>query len=188
MQPFRIASAPFRLRRDMALRRYRRHRLARARVPPPGPLLRQRGRPFFSFKKDYVFIHCRPPGKPPRLTKETRMLPFEIREYCDDRGICPFSEWFNQLDAKAAARVDRHIRRMENGNFGWSKPVGGGVHELKTDIGPGYRVYYGRDGQRRIILLAGGSKRRQTVDIQTARRRWNAYLAMRRTHGTDPKI
>ncbi|MEI8205249.1 MAG: type II toxin-antitoxin system RelE/ParE family toxin [Kiritimatiellales bacterium] len=102
-------------------------------------------------------------------------MKYEIREVDDGRGSSPFASWFNKLDAAAAARVDRYIRRIENGNFGNSKPVGGGVQELKIDFGPGYRVYYGRDGQRLIILLAGGSKRKQSSDIEVAKRRWEAY-------------
>ena len=68
---------------------------------------------------------------------------YEIREYVED-GVSPFAEWFGKLDAAAAARVDRYVRRMEFGNFGDSKSVGGGVRELRISFGPGYRVYYGR--------------------------------------------
>ena len=102
-------------------------------------------------------------------------MKYEIREVDDGRGSSPFASWFNKLDAAAAARVDRYIRRIENGNFGNSKPVGGGIQELKIDFGPGYRVYYGRDGQRLVILLAGGSKRKQSSDIEVAKKRWEAY-------------
>lgn len=113
---------------------------------------------------------------------------YEIREYNDEQGISPFASWFNKLDAAVAARVDRYIRRIENGNFGNSKPVGGGVQELKIDFGPGYRVYYGRDGLRLVILLAGGSKRKQSADIEAAKQRWEAYREARGSHGTDTGI
>lgn len=118
------------------------------------------------------------------------MLPFkyEIREYNDEQGRSPFASWFHGLDATAAARVDRYIRRIENGNFGNSKPVGGGVQELKIDFGPGYRVYYGRDGQRLVILLAGGSKRKQSADIEAAKKRWETYRKEKESHGTDTGI
>lgn len=106
-------------------------------------------------------------------------MKYEIREYSDERGRSPFAAWFNKLDATAAARVDRYVRRIENGNFGNSKPVGGGVQELKIDFGPGYRVYYGKDGDQLIILLAGGSKRRQSADIEAAKKRWAEYRKMR---------
>lgn len=115
-------------------------------------------------------------------------MKYEIREYNDEQERSPFATWFNKLDAAAAARVDRYIRRIENGNFGNSKAVGGGVQELKIDFGPGYRVYYGRDRQRLVILLAGGSKRKQSADIEAAKKRWKAYRKARGSHGTDTGI
>jgi putative addiction module killer protein len=101
--------------------------------------------------------------------------PFEIREYVAD-GRSTFAEWFDGLDSVTAARVDRYIRRVESGNFGAAKVVGEGVSELRLDFGPGYRVYFGRDGKRLIILLGGGSKRRQDADIAAALARWKRYL------------
>jgi len=103
---------------------------------------------------------------------------FEIREYTE-AGHSPFAEWFDDLDAVTAARVDRYIRRLEAGNFGAAKPLGGGVFELRLDFGPGYRVYYGRDGRTIIILLGGGSKRRQDADIAAAMERWKRYKQTR---------
>jgi putative addiction module killer protein len=99
---------------------------------------------------------------------------FEIREYTEG-GRCPFEEWFNGLDPVTAARVDRCLRRLEAGNFGAAKPLREGVFELRLDFGPGYRVYYGREGRSVIILLGGGSKRRQTADIAAAVERWKRY-------------
>ncbi|MGA2279839.1 MAG: type II toxin-antitoxin system RelE/ParE family toxin [Verrucomicrobiota bacterium] len=99
---------------------------------------------------------------------------FEIREYTEG-GRSPFAEWFDDLDAVTAARVDRYIRRLEAGNFGAAKPLRDGVFELRLDFGPGYRVYYGREGRTIIILLGGGSKRRQDADIAAAVERWKRY-------------
>ena len=99
---------------------------------------------------------------------------FEIREYTE-AGRSPFGEWFDNLDAVTAARVDRYIRRLEAGNFGAAKPLRDGVFELRLDFGPGYRVYYGREGKTVIILLGGGSKRRQDADIAAAVERWKRY-------------
>jgi putative addiction module killer protein len=99
---------------------------------------------------------------------------FEIWEYTE-AGRSPFAEWFDGLDAVTAARVDRYIRRLEAGNFGAAKPLGEGVFELRLDFGPGYRVYYGREGRTIIILLGGGSKRRQDADIAAAVKRWKRY-------------
>ena len=103
---------------------------------------------------------------------------FELREYTE-AGRSPFAEWFNALDAVTAARVDRYIRRLEAGNFGAAKPLRDGVFELRLDFGPGYRVYYGREGRTIIILLGGGSKRRQDADIATAIERWKRYKQTR---------
>ena len=103
---------------------------------------------------------------------------FEIREYLAG-GRSPFAEWFNGLDAMTAARVDRYIRRLEAGKFGAAKPLRDGVFELRLDFGPGYRVYYGREGRTIIILLGGGSKRRQDADIAAAVERWKRYKQTR---------
>ena len=62
------------------------------------------------------------------------------------------------------------------GNFGDCKSVGGGVEELRIDFGPGYRVYYGREGALVVVLLCGGSKKSQARDIVTAQRQWKEYL------------
>ena len=103
---------------------------------------------------------------------------FEIREYTE-AGRSPFAEWFNGLDAVTAARVDRYVRRLEAGNFGAAKSLRYGVFELRLDFGPGYRVYFGRDGRTLIILLGGGSKRRQDADIAAAVERWKRYKQTR---------
>ncbi len=110
---------------------------------------------------------------------------FEIREYAET-GNSPFADWFDELDSVTAARVDRYIRRLESGNFGAAKVVGSGGSELRLDFGPGYRVYFGRDGTKLIILLGGGSKRRQSADIADAIARWRRYqLAKKPKNGPD---
>ena len=70
----------------------------------------------------------------------------------------------------ASARIARVIARMEQGNFSNAKGVGEGVLEYKIDFGPGYRVYFGRDSDTIVILLTGGTKKRQQRDIDAARR------------------
>lgn len=107
-------------------------------------------------------------------------MPIEIREYREANGNSPFSQWINKLDSHAAARINTYIRRLEQGNFSNLKAVGGGVQELKIAFGPGYRVYLGREGRALIILLGGGSKKRQDQDIRIARDRWQDYLRRRR--------
>lgn len=99
---------------------------------------------------------------------------FEIKEYIE-AGRSPFAAWFDSLDAVTAARIDKYIRRLEAGNFGAAKVLDEGVFELRLDFGPGYRVYYGRDGKTIIILLGEGSKRRQSADIAAAIDRWKKF-------------
>jgi len=66
------------------------------------------------------------------------------------------------------ARVQARIERLAAGNAGDVKPVGEGISELRIDYGPGYRVYYMKQGRTIIILLAGGDKKTQASDIKTA--------------------
>jgi putative addiction module killer protein len=103
-----------------------------------------------------------------------------IREYVDERGQSPFAKWFEDLDARAAAKVTVALARMELGNLVNVKALGAGVLEYRIDWGPGYRVYFGRDGSTLVILLAGGTKRRQQWDITVAQERWADYRRRRR--------
>jgi putative addiction module killer protein len=105
-------------------------------------------------------------------------MAYRIIEYIED-GDSPFAEWFNRLDPVMAARIDRYVRRLEAGNFGAAKFLCGGVFELRLDFGPGYRVYYGREGKDVVILLGGGDKRRQASDIAAAVERWKRYKQSR---------
>jgi len=80
-----------------------------------------------------------------------------------------FAKWVDKLkDIRARARILVRIERLAAGNPGDSKSVGEGVSELRIDYGPGYRVYYKKQGSALIILLAGGDKRTQSKDINTA--------------------
>jgi putative addiction module killer protein len=99
----------------------------------------------------------------------------EIVQYETAEGNCPFADWFDGLDARAAAKVRTAIARIETGNFGDVKPVGEGVSERRIDFGPGYRLYFGQDVPRLVILLAGGTKKRQQRDIDQARVYWRDY-------------
>jgi putative addiction module killer protein len=82
-----------------------------------------------------------------------------------------FAKWLDGLnDIRARARILVRIERLAAGNPGDVKPVGEGVSELRIDCGPGYRVYYKRQGRSVIILLAGGDKRTQSRNIKTALR------------------
>ncbi|MFM9967397.1 MAG: type II toxin-antitoxin system RelE/ParE family toxin [Burkholderiales bacterium] len=102
---------------------------------------------------------------------------FEIRRYRRQSGTEPITEWLTDLaDRQAQARILARIERLEVGNFGDSKFLRDGVSELRIDWGPGYRVYYGRDGGSIILLLCGGDKRKQSPDIEKAIKLWREYL------------
>lgn len=83
--------------------------------------------------------------------------------------------WFDELNSTAAAKVTAAIVRLASGSFGNVKGVGAGVSERRIDFGPGYRVYFGRDGEQITILLGGGSKKGQSADIAAAIARWKDY-------------
>jgi putative addiction module killer protein len=104
----------------------------------------------------------------------------EVREYVDARGHTPYRDWIVQLDTTARVRIITAVLRMEQGNFAAAKSVGSGVSELRLDFGPGYRVYFAKDGEQLVILLGGGSKRRQQADIQTAHALWAEYKKRKR--------
>jgi putative addiction module killer protein len=105
----------------------------------------------------------------------------EIREFQRGDGTAPFADWFDRLPAGTADRVDTALRRMRHGNLGDVKRVGEGVFERRLHFGQGYRIYFGREGNQLVILLAGGTKRTQGRDIQAARRLWSDYKATRRS-------
>ncbi len=99
----------------------------------------------------------------------------EVREYIDDRERSPFGRWFNNLDAGAASRVRTALARLELGNRSNVRGVGHGVLEYRIHWGPGYRVYFGMDGNTLIVLLGGGDKGSQRRDIAAARNLWQEY-------------
>ena len=90
------------------------------------------------------------------------------RQYEDENGRSPFEEWFRDLDAAAAAKVTVGIVRMEQGNFSNAKAVGPREYSNR-------RIYFGKDGDRLIILLGGGTKKKQQRDISLAAQRWLDY-------------
>lgn len=103
----------------------------------------------------------------------------ELRYFLAEDGHSPFREWFGALDPIARAKVTTAIVRLEQGNLSNVKSVGEGVLEYRIKFGPGYRVYFGRDGDVLVILLTGGTKRRQQRDIQAAHAMWTSYKRRR---------
>src|SRR4051812_24399712 len=96
----------------------------------------------------------------------------EIRYYVAAGDRQPFASWFADLDPAARAKVTVAIARLEQGNISNVKGVGEGVLEYRINFGPGYRVYFGRDGGTLVILLTGGTKKRQQRDIDAAITMW----------------
>jgi putative addiction module killer protein len=107
----------------------------------------------------------------------------EIRQYVDRRGRNSFVRWLDSLSDPAQASVSMALLRLESGNTSSAKSVGAGVYELRIHFGPGFRVYFGWDGQELVILLAGGSKKRQRTDIERAKELWQE-LKERKREGT----
>lgn len=88
-----------------------------------------------------------------------------------------FDAWLSDLsDLVAKAKILARIRRAELGNFGDSEPVGDGISEMRIDFGPGYRVYYAREGRVVYLLLNGGDKSTQKTDIKRAKAMWAMIL------------
>jgi putative addiction module killer protein len=103
-----------------------------------------------------------------------------VLEYLDFSGRSPFERWFDRLDAAAAAKITIAVARLGEDNLSNVKGVGHGVFECRIDFGPGYRIYFGRDGDLLVILLAGGTKVRQSNDIAAAHERWADYKRRKR--------
>ena len=100
----------------------------------------------------------------------------EVRVYTTPTGRCPFNDWLLALrDVRARARIRARIARLRDGNFGDAKPIGEGVHELRVHYGPGYRIYFARQGRAVLVLLCAGDKRTQPRDIERAKRYWRAH-------------
>lgn len=100
------------------------------------------------------------------------MSAIRVVEYLDLQGKSPFARWFEDLNAEAAAKVTTALYRLAQGNFSNVKGVGGGVFEYRIDSGPGYRIYFGKEGDTVVILLGGSTKKRQQLAIAAAVDAW----------------
>ena len=107
-------------------------------------------------------------------------MTYSVLEYLTADGVSPFTKWRATLDVQTRLRIDRIVERFRDGNLGDHKGVGAGVVETRIHAGPGHRVYYGRDGDALVILLAGGSKKTQAKDIEAAKDRWKDYKDRKR--------
>ena len=107
-----------------------------------------------------------------------------VVQYVSRDGKNHFGEWLRGQTSRIRARVQSRIDRVMVGNFGDHRGLGQGVSELRIHTGPGYRVYYGRDGNDLVIVLAGGTKRRQAGDIARAQTLWREYKQEKRDADT----
>jgi putative addiction module killer protein len=105
-----------------------------------------------------------------------------VREYLTADRRSPFREWLGLLTRAVRARIQARVLRFELGNLGDHKGVGGGVWEARVMFGPGYRIYFGKDGDSVIMLLVGGDKGSQAKDIARAQDFWSDFLEAKR-HG-----
>lgn len=105
---------------------------------------------------------------------------FQLLEYLDAKGTSVYRQWLDAIkDISSRAIIQRRITRLEKGLLGDCKSVGDGVFELRIDHGPGYRVYFGFDKGTIIILLLGGTKKRQSDDILQAKKLWTVYGSLK---------
>ena len=99
-----------------------------------------------------------------------------VEHYRTATGKIPYLQWLTKLtDRTAKAAVIRRSIRIELGDLGDHKSLGDGVWELRIDVGPGYRVYYGMAGKTVVLLLSAGDKGSQSRDIARAKDFWNDY-------------
>jgi putative addiction module killer protein len=96
---------------------------------------------------------------------------YKAQFYQTEQGDVPLTQYLAKLrDTRAMVKISTRISRVETGNFGDHKSVGGGLWEMRIDYGPGYRVYYCFEGDKIVLLLCAGDKRTQSSDIETAGR------------------
>lgn len=105
----------------------------------------------------------------------------EVRVYARSDGSEPSTQWLRGLrDGQTRNRIRQRIARVRLGNFGDARSVGEGVHELRIQFGPGFRVYFGREDDAVVILLCGGDKSTQVRDIERAHDYWRDYRSRSR--------
>jgi putative addiction module killer protein len=109
-----------------------------------------------------------------------------VVEYIREDESNPYREWFDGLDAQAAAKVATAALRLEMGNTSRVKWIGA-IGEYRIDWGPGYRIYMAKDGNALIILFGGGTKRSQRADIRRAEGLFAEYKARKAATRSEAK-
>lgn len=101
---------------------------------------------------------------------------YKVWEYLTRTGRSPFNDWLAALgDIRGRASIRARIDRLSLGNLGDHASIGDGIFELRVFHGPGYRIYFGFEGRRVILLLCGGDKKSQSRDISLAKEYWHDY-------------
>ena len=107
------------------------------------------------------------------------VMNYVAKKYARENGVVPFDDWISSLSPVFRARVYAYLTRVELGNWGNVKAIEGAgakdLFELRMFFGPGYRAYFGKDGDKLILLLCGGDKKTQKRDIKEAKMLWNEY-------------
>lgn len=108
------------------------------------------------------------------------MPAYRIEHYRAPDGTDVFGTWFDRLrDWPTQQRIAARLDRLTLGLFGDTKALREGVHELRIDVGPGFRVYYALTGRTVVLLLCGGDKRTQRKDIARAVAYWRDFRGTR---------
>lgn len=114
-------------------------------------------------------------------------MSYSVEEYLREDGTSPYEEWFISLDTVAAVKITIVKLKLEQGNLSnvkWFRGIG----EYRLDWGPGFRIYLGRDGDKLIIVLGGGTKKTQQNDIEKAVALWQEYRQRKAELKRDRKI
>jgi putative addiction module killer protein len=105
----------------------------------------------------------------------------QIERYQRNDGSVPFDDWFESLrDRQGRSHIAARLNRIRSSNFGDHVAVGEGVFELRVHSGPGYRIYFGKEGSAIVLLLCAGAKKSQVADIETAKGYWREWKARRK--------
>lgn len=100
---------------------------------------------------------------------------YEVLVFHDGSGKSPYLIWLRSLDLKVQERILDRVTRLEKGQFGDYKKIDKNLYELRFFFGPGYRIYFGEQQSKLILLLTGGDKSSQTKDITKAKQFWKTF-------------
>lgn len=100
---------------------------------------------------------------------------YKIEIFSDTNGREPFLDWLRNFNRDIKKRIIARLNRIGLGNLGDYKAIDNDILELRLNFGSGYRIYFGKEGRRLIILLCGGDKKTQKRDIKKAKEYWHYY-------------